>query len=152
MITKRYGRIALSTLLILSLPISAYAKDFRGRGSCSGSEYSRHSNGYGGYGPRAFFEHGRPSRSSQRSSPWAPSSWSPNDRAIQRGIHSGRLSNREVSDLREDQRDIRRKEMEYRSDGYLSSKERKDLAGDYREFREDLDHEMNDGERRWWLW
>ncbi len=68
--------------------------------------------------------------------------------AIRNGVRSGLLSNSEVRELREDQRDIRQKEARYRSDGYLSPREREALRDDYREFREDLNHELRDGERR----
>ena len=69
--------------------------------------------------------------------------------AIWQGYSSGRLSPREVLELREKAQDVRRQEISYRSDGRLSDRERRDLQGEYQDFYHDLSHELNDGERRW---
>lgn len=68
---------------------------------------------------------------------------------IKNGIRSGELSPRETRELREELFDIKRKENHYWADGYLSKWERESLRDDYKDFRHDLKHELNDGEHRW---
>jgi hypothetical protein len=64
------------------------------------------------------------------------------------GVKSGRLSDREVRDLREAQWELRQKEREYWSDGSLSRREQEDLWDSYRDYRKELNHNLNDGEWR----
>jgi hypothetical protein len=68
-------------------------------------------------------------------------------RDIWDGIRSGKLSKREVEDLRRDEQNIRREDR-LSADGYLSQREREDLQKDRHAFSKDLDHELNDGEYR----
>lgn len=70
------------------------------------------------------------------------------DDAIRRGIQSGRLSRDEVRELRDKEHDLQRERAEYLADGRLSRHEREDLRDDYQDFFGDLNHELNDGERR----
>lgn len=49
---------------------------------------------------------------------------------VKQGIRSGVLTLREVRELRDESRDIRRKERSYRADGVLSRAERRELHRD----------------------
>lgn len=69
--------------------------------------------------------------------------------AMSRGTESGRLSSREVWELRDKQREIQNREAAYRRDGYLSGSERDKLNDDIRDYWKKYDHEYNDGERQW---
>ena len=71
------------------------------------------------------------------------------DSAIWNGVKSGRLTKNEARELRQDEFQIQRKEAAYRSDGVLTKKERNDLKDERKDFYKDLNHELNDGERRW---
>ena len=71
------------------------------------------------------------------------------DTQIRQGINSGRLSSREVSELRQKEAEIRRKEIALLRDGHLSSSERGEIQGNINEFNKKLNHELNDGEKRW---
>ena len=64
------------------------------------------------------------------------------------GVRSGALSNAELRELRGKQQSLRKEEAAYWADGRLDKHEAKDLRNDYRDFRNDLQHELNDGERR----
>jgi hypothetical protein len=76
------------------------------------------------------------------------------DQIIYRGARTGLLSYDEERELRDKARDLRREERAFWSDGRLSPRERKELREGYEEFRGDLRHELNDGERarRRWYW
>lgn len=67
---------------------------------------------------------------------------------IRYGVRSGQLSNREVRELEERRRQIQLDAAAYRADGRLSNRERNELREDIRDYREKLNHELNDGERR----
>lgn len=67
---------------------------------------------------------------------------------IRYGIRSGQLSNREVRELADRRRQIEMEAASYRADGRLTPRERNEIREDYRDYREKLDHELNDGERR----
>lgn len=73
---------------------------------------------------------------------------SANDPWIQRGISDGRLSPAEIRELRQVQMDISRKEASYLRDGRLTEKEREWLEDKRSDYRDKLEHELNDGERR----
>ncbi len=70
------------------------------------------------------------------------------ERVLSRGVQSGALSRAEVRDLREHQRLVRQNEAYYWSDGRLSFRERQQLSEDYLRLRNDLEHQLRDGERR----
>lgn len=71
---------------------------------------------------------------------------------LRNGIYTGQLSRREVADLRDKKRAIQQEAWLYRSDGRFSKGEREDLRRDIADYREDLHHELNDGERRFSRW
>lgn len=128
------------TVFVLGLPSLAMA-DFRRNHSSEHSCYTGSNYGYGN--PRFSnynFSHGPRWNNSSVTNRY--------DQAIRNGIRTGQLSGDEVRELREDQRDIREKEAAYRSDGYLSPRERAKLQDEIQDFRGDLRHELNDGERR----
>jgi len=65
------------------------------------------------------------------------------------GVRSGQLSYREEAELRNQRANIERERYQYYRDGKLSRGEREDLSSDYREYQKDLNHELNDGEKRY---
>jgi hypothetical protein len=76
--------------------------------------------------------------------------WSGNGNdAIQRGIQSGRLSRDEARELERDQYQLQAKQRAYLADGIVTKREREDLDDARHDFYKDLNHELNDGERRW---
>ena len=74
------------------------------------------------------------------------------------GVRSGRLSQREEQDLRRRLAELERDRARYYRDGFLSRNEREDLWDDSRDFQDELNHNLNDGEKRtsrsssWWRW
>lgn len=77
-------------------------------------------------------------------------SYSSSDQSwIREGVRDGRLSSAEVNELRQDQREIRQQEARYLQDGRLTQKERESLEDRHSDYRAQLEHELNDGERRW---
>ncbi len=71
------------------------------------------------------------------------------DYQINEGIRDGALSWREVRDLQNEHRALGQRETIYWADGYLSPAERESLHDSYHKFEHDLNHELNDGERRY---
>ena len=71
----------------------------------------------------------------------------PGEVALRQGYYDGRLSSRELRDLREKQQELEREQIKYQRDGWISRSERGELDHDYREFYGSLNHELNDGER-----
>lgn len=69
--------------------------------------------------------------------------------AIWYGVKSGRLSNREVWELQNKAQNIEWEERNYLSDGRLNWWEREDLRNDIHDYDKSMNHELNDGERRW---
>lgn len=69
-------------------------------------------------------------------------------RVLWDGIRSGRISERELDELRKAEEDLRRREMEYRRNG-MSSWKWRDLQDREAALRDKLNHELNDGELRW---
>ena len=67
---------------------------------------------------------------------------------IQQGVRSGELTRAEAKDLREDRRDIRQEEREYKSDGHLSKAERQDLHQDMNALSKDIHSEKHDADKR----
>ncbi len=65
------------------------------------------------------------------------------------GVESGRLTKNEVRDLEDEAAAIRRKEARYRADGWLAPWERNDIRHDWESYDRGLQHNLNDGERRW---
>jgi hypothetical protein len=64
------------------------------------------------------------------------------------GVRSGELTRNEAKGIREDRRDIRQKEREYKSDGTLTREERKDLHKDMNQASRDIYKEKHDAEKR----
>ena len=67
---------------------------------------------------------------------------------IRQGVRSGELTRAEVKDLRQDRRDIRQEEREYKSDGHLSKAERKDLHQDMNALSKDIYSAKHDDDKR----
>lgn len=67
---------------------------------------------------------------------------------IRQGIRSGELTRGETRGLRQDQREIRQEEREYRSDGKLTRDERRDLHQDLNQASRDIYEQKHDDERR----
>ncbi len=65
------------------------------------------------------------------------------------GIRSGNISRREEELLREREQELRRREEQYTRDGRISWSERKDLENRRSDLQDKLNHELNDGEKRW---
>jgi len=68
---------------------------------------------------------------------------------LARGVQSGRLSRDEVRDLNRNAVELQHKKRGYLADGRLTRWERADLQDDQRDYYKDLQHQLNDGERRW---
>lgn len=140
--------IALSLLLVPTVALADWHDKARCYDGPSRTRYQYHGNSgfghsnYGNYGNHGYgySNFGRNSYRSNYNSPY--------DGAIWNGIRTGRLSNDEVRELREDQRELREKEIAYRSDGRLTQRERNDLRDEYNDYKKDLNHELNDGEKR----
>ena len=67
---------------------------------------------------------------------------------IREGVQTGRLSDREVADLRDHQREVEQRKDSYLADGKLSWKESQKLQADENSFQKEINHELNDGEKR----
>lgn len=67
---------------------------------------------------------------------------------IAQGVHSGQLTRDEAKGLRAEQRDIRQKEKQYRSDGKFTKEERKDVQHDLNQASKDIYKEKHDAETR----
>ena len=67
---------------------------------------------------------------------------------IAQGVRSGELTRDEARGLRAEQRDIRREEREYKSDGVLTRGERRDLHRDLNEASRNIYAEKHDDETR----
>lgn len=67
---------------------------------------------------------------------------------IRQGVHSGQLTRAEAKDLREDRRDIRKEEREYKSDGHLSKAERRDLHKDMNALSKNIHSAKHDADKR----
>ncbi len=65
------------------------------------------------------------------------------------GIRSGRISRREEYELQDAAAELNRREAAYRRDGRILPWERDDLRERAEDLREKLQHELNDGERRY---
>ena len=129
--------IATRTILSLALlvPVTAAA------------DWSHHDRGHGWQAHRPEFRapDGRSDGCDQGRRGIRPAPAGP----IWYGFQSGRLSGREARELREEAQQIRWKEHRYYRDGVLSHSERRDLRSDWADFRDSLQHELHDGERRW---
>lgn len=68
--------------------------------------------------------------------------------ALSRGIKAGRISRREEQELRWSYEELSRRADQYRRGG-LSRWEREDLENRESALRKKLEHELNDGEKRW---
>jgi TolA-binding protein len=67
---------------------------------------------------------------------------------VRQGVRSGELTRNEAQGLREDRREIRQLEREYKSDGELTRDERRDLHQQQNEFSRSIYQEKHDDERR----
>jgi Spy/CpxP family protein refolding chaperone len=67
---------------------------------------------------------------------------------MRHGARSGMLTREEAQALRQEGRDIRQLEREYKSDGALSREERRALHHELRERSRNIYEEKHDGERR----
>ena len=70
-------------------------------------------------------------------------------RRIREGIRDGRLSQAEVQELSNKAWSLRQEIRESRGDGWLTSGERQDIRSGYRDLSKDINHELNEGERRY---
>lgn len=136
---NKFVLVAVATLLV---PGFATA-EFHGKPNHYGHPFSPHAAR-----PCDFDPGPRPGGYNFHRRGYEPTRWSGYN-AISSGIHSGRLSNDEVRELRRDQYEIQQKQRAYYSDGYLSRSERQDLQDARDDYYKDLNHELNDGERRW---
>jgi hypothetical protein len=74
------------------------------------------------------------------------------EKRIERGRESGKITWTEGLKLRAEQNKIARTEAQYKSDGYLSSSERRKLAQKQRDANKHIAQEQHDGwSRAWWL-
>ena len=127
---------AMTFLNTVGAPENAQADSWRNRCGTPGRFYSSGQPGYTSYGYnnsgyKSFYGNSRLNG------------------AVQNGIRNGELSWREVREVRRDERELRRKQAAYYSDGYLSRGERRDLRNERRDLYKDLRHNLRDGERRW---
>jgi len=67
---------------------------------------------------------------------------------IKHGVKSGQLTKDEAKGLRAEQKAIREKEREMKSDGVLTREERKDLHQDLNEASQNIHEEKHDAETR----
>lgn len=67
---------------------------------------------------------------------------------IRQGVRSGSLTREEAQALRQEGREIRQLEREYRSDGVLTREERKTLHQELNERSRDIYREKHDSEHR----
>jgi hypothetical protein len=67
---------------------------------------------------------------------------------IRQGVRSGELNREEAATLRHEQRQIRREERAYKSDGVLTRAERKDLHQDLNAASQNIYEEKHDAEKR----
>lgn len=67
---------------------------------------------------------------------------------IQEGIRSGQLTQDEIHQLNEGQKQIRKEEKQYQSDGNLTKEERKDLRKDLNKASKEIYQEKHDTETR----
>lgn len=67
---------------------------------------------------------------------------------IQQGVRSGELTRPEAHDLREDRREIRAQEREYKADGKLTKDERRDLHQDMNALSKDIHSQKHDADKR----
>ena len=72
------------------------------------------------------------------------------DRAIWQGVRSGQLSVREEQELRNMESHILHDQHEASEDGFANWHERKDIQEDQRDFERALQHELYDGEKRYY--
>ena len=67
---------------------------------------------------------------------------------IHQGVRSGELTRAEAKDLKQDRRDIRQEERQYKSDGHLSKAERMDLRHDKQALSKDIYRAKHDSDKR----
>lgn len=67
---------------------------------------------------------------------------------IRQGVRSGELTRKEAKELREGQREIRKKEREYKSDGVLTGEERRDLHQDLNAQSREIRRAKHDDDKR----
>lgn len=67
---------------------------------------------------------------------------------IQQGVRSGQLTKEETRSLVANQREIREKEREYRTDGQFTREERKDIQQDLNQASKSIYQEKHDTETR----
>ena len=145
--------LSLLALGLLLAPSLAAADNCRGRHFGNGG-YGNNSHYAPGYVPGGY-----------RPNPWVgqqyyqprPAGFGANANAlIHQGIRDGRLSPREQQELWSDQQRINWERARFSSDGRIDPWERQQLRDSRREFYQDLNHELNDGERGYgrgrWGW
>jgi len=64
------------------------------------------------------------------------------------GVRSGELTRDEAKGIREDRREIRQQEREYKSDGKLTREERKDMHKDLNQASKNIYQQKHDAEKR----
>lgn len=67
---------------------------------------------------------------------------------IRQGVRSGELTRAEAKNLKQDHRDIRQEERQYKSDGHLSKAERRDLRQDRDALSKDIYRAKHDSDKR----
>lgn len=67
---------------------------------------------------------------------------------IVQGVASGELTRNEAGELREEHRDIKQLERDYKSDGTLTGEERKDLHQQLNQAVEEIREEKHDAQQR----
>jgi len=70
------------------------------------------------------------------------------DHRIDQGVKSGQLTGEEAAKLRQEEKNIRQEEQQYKADGVLTKEERKDLQKDLNAVSKEIRQEKHDGETR----
>ncbi len=74
------------------------------------------------------------------------------DKRIEHGRQTGKITWREGLKLRAEQKKISKKEKQFRADGYLSKSEHRKLRHMQKKASKHIAHESHDGwKRAWWL-
>ena len=147
---KSLYKILVASMVVLS-PSVAFADFSRHHDDDCKPSYGNHNSGYS----NGWWNNSGHSYNQYHNGNWSkprPASygWMGQDnRALQYGIRSGKLTKNELRELEKDKRELSRDQARYAADGYLSNGERRELREDYQDYQHDLQHELNDGERRW---
>lgn len=132
--------ILASTFLgLFILPGAALADHYHRRPSTH--HYRPGGSGY-------WYQHKRPNYGNYGGSHFWGNRRSPYGGPVAYGVRSGQLTSRELNDIREREREIQRSRYRYGSDGYFSFRERQSLNNQIRDLRENIQHNLHDGERR----